>query len=100
MTDYECRKIAKMQSEYLIKALKEDDELLDLMYPPKFMGIEEASVFTGIPVNTLYQKVCEIPHSKIGKRLIFTDRALTRWLTKKDSVSVNMDIKPALRKVM
>ena len=100
MTDYECRKIAKMQSEYLIKALKEDDELLDLMYPPKFMGIEEASVFTGIPVNTLYQKVCEIPHEKVGKRLIFSDRALTRWIKRKPSVAEKIEMQPASRKVM
>lgn len=100
MTDYECRKIAKMQSEYLIKALKEDDELLDLMYPPKFMGIEEASVFCGIPVNTLYQKAPEIPHQKVGKRLIFSDRALTRWIKRKPSVSEKIEIQPAGRKVM
>ena len=53
-----------MQAEFLVKALKEDEELLDLMYPPRFMSIQEASEFTGIPVNTIYQKIDEIPHTE------------------------------------
>lgn len=100
MTEYECRKIAKMQAEYLVEALKNDEELLDLMFPPKFMGIDEAAAFVGLPKSTLYQKISQIPHTKQGKRLIFTDRALSRWVKKKESVSVKMEIQPALRKVM
>lgn len=100
MTDYECRKIARMEAEYIVEALKKDDELADILYPPRFMGLKEAAEFCCLPENTIYAKIGQIPHSKIGKRLIFTDRALTRWLTNRDSVSVSMDIKPALRKVM
>ena len=100
MTDYELQKLSKLVAKNLVQSIKDDDELLDLMFPPKMMGIQEASEFCKIPVNTLYQKISQIPHSKVGKKLVFTDRALTRWLTKKDSVSVNMEIQPALRKVM
>ena len=100
MTDYEMKKIARYQAEYLVKALKEDDELLDLMYPPKLMSIEEAAEFTGIPVNTLYQKISEIPHMKAGKRLVFSDRGLMRWLNRRPSIADRIDIKPAVRKVM
>lgn len=85
MTDYECRKIAKMQSEYFIKALKEDDELLDELYPPRFMGLKEAAVFCCLPENTIYAKIGEIPHQKVGKRLIFSDRALTRWIKRRNA---------------
>lgn len=98
MTDYEMRKIARYQAEYFVKALKEDDELLDLMYPPKMMGIDEASEFTGIPVSTIYQKIGQIPHQKVGKRLVFTDRGLTRWVRRKP-VADEIEISPALRKV-
>lgn len=80
MTEYEMRKIAKMQAQYLVEALKTDDELMDLMYPPRPMNIEEAAEYLRIPVNTLYQKASEIPHEKVGKRLIFTDRGLMRWI--------------------
>ena len=99
MTDYEMRKIAKMQAEYLAEALKHDDELLDLMFPPKYMDIEEASEFIRIPVNTIYKKIREIPHEKVGKKLVFSDRGLTRWLRRKTSDSVENE-NPILRKVV
>ena len=83
MTDYECKKIAKYQAEYLVEALKKDDELLDVVFPPKYLDIQQASELTGIPVNTLYQKSSDIPHEKVGKRLIFTDRGLARWIRRK-----------------
>ena len=100
MTDYELQKLSKLVAKNLVKALKEDDELLDLMYPPKLMSIEEAAEFTGIPVNTLYQKISEIPHMKAGKRLVFSDRGLMRWLNRRPSVADKIEIKPAIRKVM
>jgi len=93
MTEYEMRKIAKYQAEYLIKALKEDDELLDTVFPPKMMGIQEAADYLNLPVNTIYAKIREIPHEKVGKRLLFTDRGLSRWVRRK-----NIEISPALRK--
>ena len=80
MTDYEMRKIARLQAEFLCDALKNDAELLDLMFPPRTFGIEEAAKFTGIPVSTLYKKIAEIPHEKVGKTLLFTERGLTRWI--------------------
>ena len=100
MTDYEISKVSRETAKCLKQMLLEDDSLADSLFPPRFMGLKEAAEFCCLPENTIYAKIGQIPHSKIGKRLIFTDRALTRWLTKKDSVSVNMDIKPALRKVM
>jgi len=100
MTDYEMKRVARYQAEFLVEAIKNDSALADALFPPRFMSIQEASEFCKIPVSTLYQKAAEIPHTKRCGRLIFSDRALTRWLTKKDSVSVSMDIKPAFRKVM
>lgn len=94
------RQIAKMQAEFLAEALKSDEELLDLMFPPKFMGIEEASEFTGIPVATLYSKIGEVPHQKVGKRLIFTDRGLTRWINQQRHPVVKVELQQPLRKVM
>ena len=100
MTDYEIKKIAKLQAEYLVKALKEDDELLDLMYPPRYMDAEEAAAFCRIPLNTLYQKINSIPHTKAGRKLVFSDRGLVRWLNRRPSIADNIEIKPAVRKVM
>ena len=100
MTDYECRKIAKMEAEYLVEALKKDDELADILYPPRFMGLKEAAEFCCLPENTIYAKIGEIPHEKVGKRLIFSDRALTRWIKRKPSVAEKIEIQPASHKVM
>lgn len=100
MTTYEMRRIAEMQAEFLVEALKKDDELLDMMFPPKLMSIEDASKFTGIPVGTLYQKIDQIPHMKSGKRLVFSDRGLMRWLNRKPSVMVELEVNKERRKVM
>lgn len=86
MTDYEIDKIAKRQAIYLAGRLKEDEELLDLMYPPRYLNIEEAADFVRIPLGTLRHKLDEIPHTKVGKRLVFTDRALTRYMQRNRSL--------------
>ena len=100
MTDYEMKRIARYQAEYLAQALKQDDELLDLIYPPKFLNITQAAELTGLPIGTIYQKIGQIPHQKVGKRLLFTDRGLVRWIKRKPSVAEKIEIQPALRKTM
>jgi hypothetical protein len=103
MNSYEMQKIAEMQAKYLVSAIKEDDELLDLIFPPKCMGIEEAAAFTSIPIGTIYSKIDEIPHTKVGKRLVFTDRGLMRWVSRAGIRPVKLvDISPEVqsRKVM
>lgn len=101
MTDYEMRKIAKMQAMYLAEALKTDDDLMDLVYPPRLMNIEEAAEYLRIPVSTIYQKANEIPHEKVGKRLVFSDRGLIRWMkrTNRNCSDGAMNI-PISRKAM
>ena len=82
MTNNELEKISKMTAENFAELLKTDSELLDLIYPPKLMGVEEAAKYARIPVGTLYQKAKEIPHMKVGRRLIFSTRDITRWIRK------------------
>ena len=87
MTNYEMEKISKLTAGYIVEAIKQDNGLIDEIYPPRCMNIVEASDYCKIPISTLYQKVKEIPHMKAGKRLVFTDRGLIRWmkqLTKED----------------
>lgn len=80
MTNYELEKLSVLVTEKVVAKIKGDSELLDLMCPPKWMNIEEASKATSIPIGTLYAKASEIPHMKVGKRLVFTDRGLMRWM--------------------
>ena len=93
MTDYELQKLSKLVAKNLIQSIKDDDELLDELYPPRYMSIQEAADYLNLPVNTIYAKIREIPHEKVGKRLLFTDRGLSRWVRRK-----NIEISPALRK--
>lgn len=80
MTDYECKKIAKYQNEYFVESLKNDEELLDLMFPQKPIGVKEAAAFLNMSVSRLLHIVSEVPHEKVGKKLYFTERGLTRWI--------------------
>lgn len=80
MTDYEMRQMANMIAEGLAERMMTDDELLERIFPSKPMSIDEASQWSGIPVGTIYQKADEIPHSKVGKRLVFTERGLSGWI--------------------
>lgn len=100
MTDYELQKLSKLVAKNLVQSIKEDDELLDELYPPRYMSIQEAADYLCIPLNTLYQKAGEIPHRKVGKRLVFSDRGLVRWLNHRPSIADKVEIKPAVRKVM
>lgn len=99
MTDYEMQKIAKMQAEYFVEAIKSDTDLQDILFPPKYMDVQEAAAYLKIPVQTLYFKANSIPHRKVGKRLLFSDRELSRWVNSCKSAS-EIEITPALRKVM
>ena len=82
MTNYELDKLAKGVAKYLLEEIKSNDDLLDTLFPPKTMDIKEAATFLRLPIGTLYQKAREIPHLKAGRKLLFTDRGLMRWLQK------------------
>ena len=80
MTSYEIDKLANSVAAELLRKVSDDADLLDLMFPPRLMNIVEAAEFTRISLGTLRHKTQEIPHMKIGKRVIFTDRELIRWM--------------------
>ena len=94
MTEYEMRKIAKMQAEYFATMLKEDDELADLLYPSKYLSIEQAAEFINSTVGTIYHKLDEIPHAKNGKRLVFSERALVRYIERQKPKGKIFEIRP------
>ena len=83
MTNNELEKLAKGIASEIIRKATEDEELLDIILPPRMMNSTEAAEFAKIPISTLYQKIKEIPHMKIGKRLVFTDRGLIRWMKRR-----------------
>lgn len=103
MTNYELRKMSLQMAKDFAEILKTDEELLDLIYPPKLMGVEAAALYVGWPVQSLYKRVNEIPHSRQGKRLVFSERALYRWMMRKGitlDTAEEVDIDTKNRKVV
>lgn len=86
MTSYELQRLAELVSRNIIQALKQDDELLDRIFPPRLLDSNEAATLLKIPVNTLYQFSRQIPHRKIGKRLLFSERDLVNCGKKENEV--------------
>lgn len=82
MTNYELNKLASAIASEIVRKVKEDETLLDAVFPPRCMNIQEAADYARVPINTLYGKANEIPHMKAGRRLIFTDRGLITWMRK------------------
>ena len=80
MTNYEIEKLSKNIATELLRRISEDTSLLDVLFPPKCMNIKEAAEYIRVPVNTIYNKISEIPHMKVGRRLVFTDRGLIQWM--------------------
>jgi len=82
MTNYELNKLASAIASEIVRKVKEDETLLDELFPPRCMNAQEAAAYMKIPVNTIYAKANEIPHMKAGKRLVFSDRGLIKWMRK------------------
>lgn len=69
---------AKWIAEEFYKICEEE-----CVWPDTFMDIVEASKYICVPVSTIYSKIDEIPHKKVGKRLIFSQRELRKYIMKK-----------------
>lgn len=82
MTNDELNRLAKSIATELVHSVEGNEELLDILFPPRILNLEEASAYTKIPKNTLYAKISTIPHMKKGKRLFFSERSLYRWMWK------------------
>lgn len=69
---------AKWIAEELSKILEDN-----CVFQDRFYDIEGASKYLCIPKGTLYHLSKEIPHAIIGKRLIFSERALRQFVKKR-----------------
>ena len=54
MTNNELEKLAKGIASEIIRKATEDEELLDIILPPRMMNSTEAAEFAKIPISTLY----------------------------------------------
>lgn len=69
---------ARMIAEELYAMMERDK-----VFEDKFLSAPEAAALLGIPLSTLYSRVSGIPHTKVGKHLRFSERALRQYMYRK-----------------
>ena len=50
------------------------------LFRDRFMNVSEAADFLRIPTATLYCMIKMVPHKRIGRRVIFSERQLRQWV--------------------
>lgn len=71
---------ARMIAEELFRLLEKNGFKPQMIAPERYLTAREAAELLGMPLNTLYKKVSEIPHVKKGKRHVFKESALREWM--------------------
>ena len=69
------RKDARMIAEELFALMQKEKAV-----PERYLNAKEAAELLGMPLGTLYHKVGGIPHTKVGKRLRFTESSLRKYM--------------------
>jgi DNA binding domain, excisionase family len=69
------RKDARMIAEELFALMQKEKAV-----PERYLNAKEAAELLGMPLGTLYHKVGGIPHTKVGKRLRFTESTLRKYM--------------------
>lgn len=101
MTDNEFNKLARLQAMYLAEELKTNKDLLDKVFPPKYLDVKESAEYMRLPLGSFYKITCDIPHSQVGKRLIFSQRDLDEYARKNKVLPVDMAVTVSgIKKVM
>jgi len=77
MTEEELRQILHSERQAVIKEIS---QLFKPGFTDKKLSAIEAASFLGISISTLYKRVKEIPHTKFGKKLIFSSSKLNQFV--------------------
>jgi excisionase family DNA binding protein len=58
-------------------------EIADPMKEGRFLSIEEVSQYLNIKLKTLYSRVPEIPHYRVGRLIRFKKEDIDQWMESK-----------------
>lgn len=72
--------LTRLVAEELFKLMAKNGFDPSKLTPDRYMSAREASIMIGMPLHTLYKKVAEIPHTKKGKRLVFSESSLRQYI--------------------
>lgn len=75
MTVQEMKFLAKQIAQEFYKLQQKNHDIKD-----NYMSAQQAADFLGWSVRTVYNKKDEIPHTKIGKTLRFSERRLREYI--------------------
>jgi excisionase family DNA binding protein len=61
------------------------------------INVQEAAAFIGVSKDLVYQLVRQkdIPHLKVGKRILFRKESLERWMNNQEVTSIQTNVKAA-----
>ena len=76
------RSDARMIAEELHKFIRNDVRKA-VTETEEYLNAKQAAVFLGWKLQTLYNRIHDIPHTKNGKSLIFTKSALRKFMERK-----------------
>ena len=83
------RSDARMIAEELHKFIRNDVRKavteMATVETEEYLNAKQAAVFLGWKLQTLYNRIHDIPHTKNGKSLIFTKSALRKFMERKSS---------------
>lgn len=71
---------AKMVAEELYKLFEKNGFKPKQLITERYMGTKEAAEMLGMPLQTLYKKIDQIPHVKNGKRHVFCESSLREYI--------------------
>jgi excisionase family DNA binding protein len=67
-------------------------EILGYLTQDRYMGKREAAAYTGLSTRTLESNLDEIPHFRVGKKILFKKSELDRWMeTHREGDSHSLD---------
>ena len=77
--------------DYIIQRINEIDKFLQgksIKHNPDLMNVHAASKYTQLSISTVYNYVSlkRIPHIKQGHKVLFSKRALDKWLPKREDI--------------
>lgn len=75
MTPSEMRQLAKYFAQEYYKLQQKNHDIKE-----NYLNAKQAAEFLGWSIRTVYNKIDEIPHTKIGKSLRFSERRLREYI--------------------
>lgn len=79
----ECKQNAEELHKFIRNDVRKAVTEMATAETEEYLNAKQAAVFLGWKLQTLYNRIHDIPHTKNGKSLIFTKSALRKFMERK-----------------